>query len=443
MELHKSFISFLTTTLNINLALAKTCSFELNTDDQKQQFGDITSNAALVLAKALKQSPRDIAQTISEKFHEENIEKIEIAGPGFLNFFLKPEAFSKLAQELFEQKQSFFKPETLNSKAINIEFVSANPTGPLHFGHGRGGIIGDVLGNVLRFLGHKVTKEFYINDAGLQIQKLGTSLKIRYQQKSGMDVTVPEDAYHGTYLIDLANQLFTEHGKKLLDQPDEFFTTYAMAKLLEQIKQTLQDYGINYDEWFSEQSLHESSKIEQALAILEKYGHLYEQDGALWFTSTKFGDDKDRVLRKQSGNLTYAAADIAYMQNKINRGHEHLIYILGHDHHSYATRLKSILQALKLEQYQLDIILYQLVHMKERGKNVRMSKRKGNIVTLQDVIDTVGKDVARFFYLNRKADAQLEFDLELALTQTDENPVCYIQYAYSRTGSILAKSKKE
>ena len=442
-RLHNAFTSFLQTTLHASNEQAQSCSLELNTDAQKQKFGDLNSNAALVLAKELKKNPREIAQEIAKKFTDPAIKTIEIAGPGFLNFFLTKQAFGTLAQELFEQKNDFFKPVQYAQQRINIEFVSANPTGPLHFGHGRGGNIGDVLANVLRFMGNTVTKEFYINDAGLQIQKLGTSLKIRCQQEAGMDVALPEDAYHGLYLVDLAHNLFADHGKKLLDQPDEFFTSYAMVQLLNQIKSTLQDYGITFDVWFSEQTLHESGSIEQALALLQKKGHLYEKDGALWLTSTKFGDDKDRVVRKQSGVLTYAAADIAYLQDKIKRGHDQLIYILGQDHHSYATRLKTILQALDLEKHPLDIILYQLVSMKENGQQVRMSKRKGKIVTLQDVIDTVGKDVARFFYLNRKADAQLEFDLDLALTHSIENPVFYIQYAYVRTGSILQKAEQE
>ena len=440
--LRQAFLTYLTNQLKVSLALAKSCSFDLNTDDQKQQFGDISSNAALILAKELKRNPREIAQEIAQNFSNPAIEKLEVAGPGFLNIFLTKEAFAQLAQELFEQKQQFFKPEKKRTQKINIEFVSANPTGPLHFGHGRGGIIGDVLGNVLQFLGNEVTKEFYINDAGLQMKKLGQSLKIRYQQTAGMDASLPEDAYHGTYLIDLANRLFAEHGAKLLDQPDEFFTTYAATKLLEHIQKTLRDYGIQFDEWFSEQTLHQGA-IEQILAILKQKGHLYEKDGALWFTSTKFGDDKDRVVKKQDGTLTYAAADIAYLQNKINRGYDQLIYIFGHDHHSYATRLHSMHKALGLEKHPLDVVLFQLVSMKEGGEKMRMSKRKGRIVTLQDVIDTVGPDVARFFYLNRKADAQLEFDLDLALTQTDENPVFYIQYAYVRTGSILQKADVE
>lgn len=441
-KLQHAFSSFLVKAFGISHADAQKGSLVLNVSQEKTQFGDVTSNAALILAKQLTQNPRAIAQKIVDEFHDPAIASIAIAGPGFLNITLAQHTFDQLAQELFEEKTTFFKSPSLHKEHINIEFVSANPTGPLHFGHGRGGIIGDVLGNVLSFLGHQVVKEFYINDAGAQMHKLGASLKTRYQQAAGMNVSLPEDAYHGEYLMDLANTLFAQHGKKLLDQPDAFFTSYAQTKLLEQIQKTLIDYGIIFDVWFSEKTLHDSA-IAQALAILQKEGHLYQKDDALWFASTAFGDDKDRVLRKQSGELTYAAPDIAYMQNKINRGSTHLIYILGHDHHSYATRLAGMLCALGLEQHPLDVILYQLVKIKEGGNQVRMSKRKGKIITLQDVIDTVGQDVARFFYLNRKADAQLEFDLDLALKHTDENPVYYIQYAYVRTGSIIDNAATE
>lgn len=442
ITLQNAFLTYLIDQLGVGTEIAKTCSFTLNTDEQKQQFGDISTNAALILAKEIKRNPRELAQEIATQFASPLIETVEVAGPGFLNIFLTPKAFIQLTKELFEKKEQFFKSENPGHQNINIEFVSANPTGPLHFGHGRGGIIGDVLGNILKFLGNKVTKEFYINDAGLQMQKLGRSLKIRYQQIAGMNATLPEDAYHGAYLIDLANQLFTEHGKKLLDQPDDFFSSYAGENLLKQIKNTLEDYGIRFDVWFSEKTLHQGA-IDRILVALKKKGCLYEQDGALWLASTQFGDDKDRVVKKQDGALTYAAADIAYLQDKVNRGYNKLVYVLGHDHHSYATRLESMRQSLDFKKYPLDVILYQLVNMKEGGEQVRMSKRRGKIVTLQDVIDTVGKDVARFFYLNRKADAQLEFDINLALTQTDENPVFYIQYAYVRTGSILQKASEE
>ena len=442
-QIKHDFCRFLSNTFNVSLPEAQHCSLELNVDESKQQFGDLTSNAAMVLAKKLKKNPREIAQQISDQFKHEMIESIEVAGPGFLNITLAPDAFSQLAQKLLAKKTSFFQPLEQHTQNYNIEFVSANPTGPLHFGHGRGGIIGDVLANVLRFLGHYVTKEFYINDAGAQMKKLGISLKIRCEQAAGMKTELPEDAYHGKYLIELAEELHKNHDGRLLDQPLSFFESYAQTKMLEMIKKTLEDYGILFDVWFSEKTLHESGSIEEAIALLKKSRLVYEQDGALWFKSTQFGDDKDRVLKKKTGEFTYAAPDIAYMQDKVNRGVNNLVYILGHDHHSYATRLQGMKAALGFDRYPLNVILYQLVKLKEGEQQIKMSKRKGTIVTLRDVIEAVGKDVARFFYLQRKADAQLEFDLELALKHTDENPVYYIQYAYVRTGSILHNAEKE
>ncbi len=299
-----------------------------------------------------------------------------------------------------------------------------------------------MLGNVLKFLGHKVTKEFYINDAGAQIKKLGMSLKIRCQQLLGQDVALPEEAYHGEYLIDVAKECIKTHGQSVLDKPDDFFAGYAKEILLKEIQQTLKNYGIQFDVWFSEKTLHDSGAITEELKKLAASNNTYEKDGAVWFKSTDYGDDKDRVLRKSDGELTYVAADIAYLDNKVQRGFDHLIMVLGQDHHSYVSRLKGILQAMGRNPDMLDVILYQLVSIKESGVAVRMSKRTGKFVTLNDIIEAVGTDVARFFYLNRKADAHLEFDVELALKKTDENPVYYIQYAYVRTCSILEKAKE-
>jgi arginyl-tRNA synthetase len=441
-KIQQSFIAFIAQTFGIDQTSLPHGIFTLNTDEQKQDFGAINSNIAMILAKQLGKPPRDIAQQIIQDFKNEYVQKVEIAGPGFLNFFLTPAAFQKLAQELYTQKETFFKPDssTFNPKTFNVEFVSANPTGPLHLGHGRGGIIGDVLCNVLNFVGHKAIAEFYINDAGSQMQKLGQSFKARCMQALGKDAQVPEEGYHGEYLIELAKECIAKKGEKVLGEPDEFFVQYAEQHMLEQIKKTLADYGIAYDVWFSEKTLHKDGSIARAIDLLEQKGFIYEKDGALWFKSTEFGDDKDRVVRKADGNMTYVAADIAYMKNKIDRGAQHLVIVLGHDHHGYVARLQALLKALDLPTKDLDAILYQLVKMKASGQLVRMSKRAGNIVTLRDVIDMVGADVARFFYLNRKADAQLEFDLDLALKKTEENPVFYVQYAYVRTGSILNKA---
>lgn len=421
----------------------KNITIQLNTDASKQQFGDISTNAALMLAKELQKSPREVAQTLQQAFKHHFVSHSEIAGPGFLNIFLTDAAFQELVQELAEQKKHFFAQSANSYLNYSIEFVSANPTGPLHIGHGRGGIIGDVLDRVLSFLGHKVTKEFYVNDAGAQMNKLGISFKIRCQQQAGMDVVLPEDHYQGEYLIALAQECYAEYGDALLTKSDAFFINYAEEHLLGRIKETLNNYGINFDVWFSEKTLHESGAIERVINQLFNGGFLYEKEGALWLRSTDFGDDKDRVVRKNTGELTYVAADIAYAENKIERGFDHLIMILGQDHHSYVTRLKAVMQALRYDPNRLDVILYQLVTIKESGNLLRLSKRKGRIVTLEDVIDTVGRDVARFFYLHKKADAHLDFDIDLALKHTDENPVYYIQYAYVRTKSIMVKAQPE
>lgn len=440
-QIEQSFHSFITQSFAINPTSLQQGLFTINTDEQKQHFGHINSNAAMTLAKELGKNPREIAQQIIAGFAHPLLEKIEIAGPGFLNFFLKTETFKQIAHEIATQKEAFFKSSNSErNQSYNVEFVSANPTGPLHLGHGRGGIIGDVLCNVLSFLGYSVTREFYINDAGSQINKLGISFQIRCQQLLGVDAQLPEEAYHGEYLLTLAHECIKDYGSDLLAKPTSFFAQYAKEQLLAQIKATLAAYGIRFDVWFSEKILHTDGSIIAALEILRTKDFLYEADGALWFKSTVFGDDKDRVVRKADGELTYVAADIAYMKNKIDRGATKLIMVLGHDHHSYVVRLQALLKALALGPATLDVILYQLVKMKASGQLVRMSKRAGNIVTLSDVIDTVGVDVARFFYLNRKADAQLEFDLDLALKQTEENPVYYVQYAYVRTGSIIAKA---
>lgn len=415
---------------------------QLNTDPAKQQFGDLSSNCALVIAKELKQNPLSIAQTIQSSFSHPALERIDIVA-NFINMTLSLDAVRELGASLAQQKEQFFSDSQEQKRNFSLEFVSANPTGPLHIGHGRGGIIGDVLARVLRFLGHAVTTEFYINDAGSQMQKLGNSLRIRCEQLLGHPVELPEDAYHGSYMVSLAQECIDQNGSSVLEQPPAFFIQYAEKRLLAQLKKTLADYGISFDVWFSEKTLHESGAIEKALELLQARGYLYIKDDAAWFTSTQFGDDKDRVVKKGSGELTYVAADVAYAQNKMSRGFDQLIMVLGQDHHSYVVRLKAVMEALGYDPAQLDVILYQLVTLKESGQSLRLSKRAGRSITLEDVIETVGTDVARFFYLHKKADAHLDFDIELALKHTEENPVYYIQYAYVRTKSILEKASLE
>lgn len=417
----------------------------LNDDPKKATFGDFSTNAALVLAPLCKKAPRAVAEELIASFSHPLVARCTIAGPGFINITLSPDAWNNMGAALFSQFEQCFKLPTDSKKiSYSVEFVSANPTGPLHLGHGRGGIIGDVVGTILTFLGHTVTKEFYVNDAGKQIRTLGESLKIRCQQALGETIDLPEDAYHGAYLVNMAEKLLNERPADvkgaIKEDNIEFFAHYAKDLLRAEQQETLDRYGIQFNVWFSEKTLHTDGSIERAIKKLEENGYIFLQDGALWFKTTAFGDDKDRVVRRANGELTYIAADLAYMLNKIERGAEKLVFVLGQDHHGYVGRLKGSMAAFGYNPDNLDVILYQLVTIKEEGAVVRLSKRAGRIVSLEGIIDTVGTDVARFFYLNRKPDAHLEFDVSLALQHTEENPVFYIQYAYVRTSSILEKA---
>ncbi len=422
--------------------------FKINAD-RENDFGDLSCNVAMIIAKGLGKSPRDVATALIQVLQNDKecqalVTSVVIAGPGFINITLTKPAWRQLIHELYMQKADFFKLDASVKKSkYLIEFVSANPTGPLHLGHGRGGIIGDVLARVLTFLGHSVSKEFYINDAGNQIKLLGQSLKARCLQQLGTAAEIPEGGYAGDYVADLAADCVATHGKSVIEKSDQFFQLYAKENLLNLIKATLQSYGITFDRWYSEKTLHDSGAIEKVLIELEQKGLAYTKDGALWFSSTTFGDDKDRVIRKSDGELTYIAADIAYHKDKFDRGYDQLIDVLGHDHHGYVKRLKATMQALGYQADNLDVILYQLVNIKAGGEMVKMSKRAGTFTKLSDVIEAVGTDVARFFYLNRKNDAPLDFDLDVALKKTEENPVYYIQYAYVRINSLFTKAEQE
>ncbi|MCK4651444.1 arginine--tRNA ligase [Candidatus Babeliales bacterium] len=454
LRLKKEIINMIKNIFNLSFDNIKNINVLLNVDKDKE-FGDLSCNAAMVLSKELEDKPREIAKKISDYISNKDnfpfnslikkyIKSVQIAGPGFLNMNLNDCIFSDIAKELFLRKEDCFKLGKDEKKIkFLIEFVSANPTGPLHIGHGRNGIIGDVLANVLNFLGHSATREFYINDLGSQIIKLGQSFKVRCKQQLGINEELPEDGYKGEYLINLAKECIKDHGKKLLENDDEFFSDYAKNKILEIQKKDLADYGIIFDKWFSEKELHESGAIQEALELLKNKDLAYEKDGALWFRSTQFGDDKDRVIRKSTGEFTYITPDIAYHKNKFERGFDKLIDVLGQDHHGYITRLKATIQALGFDSQNLKVILYQMVSLKHEGIEVRMSKRAGRFTTLKEVINTVGKDVARFFYLNRKAEAHLTFDLSIALKKTEENPVFYIQYAYVRTRGIFQNAEQK
>ena len=434
------FLAFLQNTYQLDTNTVNTCSITINTDAKSNAYGDINSNAPLVLAKQLGQKPIDLAEQIAHEFQHEHIAHVDAAKPGFVNITLTEHAYTEIAQSMYNNGSDYFTTPANNGPRYNLEFVSANPTGPLHFGHGRGGIIGDVLARILRFNQYHATREYYVNDAGQQMHKLGMSLYYRCRQAIGDTIELPEDAYHGEYLVELAQNLVTEHGKDVVNSTYQFFADYAHKHLLSHIQNTLSQYNITYDVWFSEQTLHDEGSVAHAIQTLTDKGYTYIDDGALWFTSTQFGDDKDRVLQRNNGDYTYVAADIAYLLNKFNRGFDQLIMILGQDHHSYVDRLKGATQALGYDPDRLYIILYQMVSLKDTGQHVRMSKRAGKIVSLDYIIDMVGTDAARYFYLNKKADAHLEFDIDLARKHSDENPVFYIQYAYVRTKSMLDKA---
>ncbi|MGD1997380.1 MAG: arginine--tRNA ligase [Candidatus Dependentiae bacterium] len=407
--------------------------------------GDFATNAAMVLARTLKQAPRAIAEKIVEGMRKhEFISSLEVAGPGFINITLHPAAWATLAKAIAADATAFFtKEHDTPAHSYLLEFVSANPTGPLHLGHGRGAIVGDVLQRLLRFAGHKVHTEFYVNDAGSQMQKLGNSLRTRCAQALGSTVEMPEDGYHGDYLVELAADCVKEYGEAVLEKETSFFTGFAHDALIATQEKDLRDYRVVFEEWFSEKSLHNGGAVEEALQRLQANGYLYEQDGAWWFASTKFGDDKDRVIRKEDGSLTYIAADIAYHVNKFERGYQTLVNFLGQDHHGYVMRLKGTMSALGYNADDLRVVLYQLVSIKKGSIPVRMSKRSGNFTSLRDVIDAVGVDSARFYFLNKKSEAHLEFDVELALKKSNENPVFYLQYAYVRAVSVLAKAAEQ
>ncbi|MFC1854701.1 arginine--tRNA ligase, partial [Candidatus Dependentiae bacterium] len=420
--------------------------------DGPPEFGDLSCNAAMILSKFLKTSPRQVAERIISalmspeiKGHQNplsfHIKDVVTAGPGFVNITLTPETWHTTAHEFLAHPHHCFQlfPEDKKLRYL-VEFVSANPTGPLHLAHGRNAIIGDTISRILTFLGHKVVKEFYNNDAGKQIQKLAESFKSRCFEALGLKTEFPEDGYKGEYLIDLAKKCVEEHGKELTEKDTDFFADYAKASMLENIKKTLKKYGVKIDRWFSEKSLHNGKPIEKVISTLTRKKLIYEKDGALWFKATEYGDDKDRVIKKADGSYTYIAPDIAYHKNKFDRKFDKMIDVLGQDHHGYVQRLKGTMSALGLNSEKLDVVLYQMVHMKRGEAFVKMSKRSGQFESLESVIETVGKDVSRFFYLNRKADAHLEFDLDVALKKSDENPVYYILYAYVRTGSLLSKA---
>lgn len=406
--------------------------------------GDFATNAAMVLTKQAKMKPRDIAQAIVDSLDKESklIEKVEIAGPGFINFYLSKSWIYDILPVVETQDTAYGSVDLGHGEKVQIEFVSANPTGLLHMGNARGGALGDSLANLLKMAGYDVTKEFYINDAGNQIVNLGLSLEARYRQQLGdVDYPFPEKGYHGQDIIDTAKRIIAEVGDSYLQLHEEERQQKMIATALEEklsaIKNGLHEFGVDYDVWFSETTLHESGAITDVVNLLTEKGMTYEKDGALWLKTTSFGDEKDEVLIRSNGIPTYYAADIAYHKNKFDRGFKRVINIWGADHHGHVARMKGAMDALGYDSQNLTIILMQLVRLYQNGEVVRMSKRTGQYVTLQELIEDVGKDAARYFFIMRNPDSHLDFDLDLAKQQSSDNPVYYVQYAHARINSIL------
>ncbi len=415
---------------------------------KQEEFGDYSTNVAMVLSKRLKKKPHDIAKEFVEFAKDSTLFKnIDIAGPGFINFYINELAIFDEIKLIANNINDYFRPN-VNQKKIQVEFVSANPTGPLHIGHGRGAAIGDSIARILRFVGHKVETEYYINDAGLQMRMLGLSTFIRYKQLLGIDENLPEDGYQGEYLVDIAKDIMVEYGDALLNKNEDEAISICQEKagnvILKDIIDTLKTFRVKFDVFFNEKKLYDSKEVDASIEFLKDKGYIYEKDGAIWFKSTIFGDDKDRVLRKSNAAYTYFASDIAYHKNKfISRSFDEVIDIWGADHHGYVKRMKSAAEALGVDSNKLKIILVQIVNLLRDGQKVSMSTRKAQFVELKDVLKEVGVDAARFMFLSRSVDSHLDFDLEVAKKQTSENPVYYVQYAYARIRNIFRQLDKE
>lgn len=410
-------------------------------------FGDLSSPIAFKLAARRKRPPQQVAQELAGEFlpcckqagMDGTVDRVE-AKAGFLNVFLSQRALSQMLRDILKSGGQYGKRPACE-RSIDIEFVSANPTGPLSVAHGRQAAVGDVLARLLRSQGCRVTSEYYLNDEGRQIEMLGRSLRARYLQALGREEPFPEDGYHGAYVTESAARLAKEHGDRLADEPLEYFMNVGMTEQLEEITQVLNKFGLQFDRWTSQKWLRTSGKIDTALAALRTAGTLYEAEDATWFASTKFGDDKDRVVRKRDGELTYLAPDIAYHRWKAEQGYEQLVNLWGPDHHGYIARVKAAMTALGLDEKRLAVRIVQLVTLSRKGKPVPMSKRQGEFVTFREILDEVGVDATRFFYLMRTMESHLDFDLDLAKAQSSENPIYYVQYAHARICSIIAKSR--
>jgi arginyl-tRNA synthetase len=423
---------------------------EAEVDEPKAlAHGDFSTNIAMVMASTQKMAPRKIADIIIAHLPDAQsiIAKTEIAGPGFINFFIKPSAWHPVLQEIHQADTGYGATDLGKGQPFQVEFVSSNPTGPLHVGHGRGAAVGDAVANILSFCGYDVQREYYINDSGRQIQTLGRSVFLRYQELFGRKVKFPDECYQGGYIIDLAAEIKSQQGDALLSlsEHDAMMQCARLAagKILDGMREDLRLFGVEFDCWFSEQSLYDSGRVDQVIDRFRKQGIIYEKEGALWFKTSDFGDEKDRVVVKKNGETTYFASDIAYHQDKYDRGFEHVVDVWGADHHGYIPRMKAAIEASGHRRDQFDVILVQLVNLLRGGEPVAMSTRAGEFETLKDVINEVGRDAARFIFLTRHYESALDFDLEVAKQKTNDNPVYYVQYVHARIASIVRKAKAQ
>ena len=407
----------------------------------EKAFGDFATNFAMQAARSLKSNPRKIAEAITARLALSWLDRTEIAGPGFINFYLKTDWLHAMLQAILDAGEEYGNTDFGGRRKIQVEFVSANPTGPLHVGHGRGAAFGSALSNLLAAAGYDVQKEFYINDAGNQIDNLALSVEARYLELLGQKTEFPEDGYHGRDIIETAQRIIDNTGARyLMMAPADrraVFKQLALIEKLAALKEDLESFGVEFDVWFSEQSLFENDAVNTACLQLREKGHAYDKDGAFWLRSTDFGDDKDRVIIRDNGIPTYLASDIAYHDNKFRRGFETVINIWGADHHGYIPRMKAAMAALGYEPERLEVLVLQMVSLYQGGELVKMSKRTGQGVTLTELIEEVGRDAARYFFIMRSLDSQLDFDLDLAKSHSNENPVYYVQYAHAWIMSIL------
>jgi arginyl-tRNA synthetase len=415
---------------------------------REESFGDFATPAAMGLSKILRKPPRKIAEEIVGSIEDkDDFERIDIAGPGFINFTYSKVFLSSLLRRLLSEKQTFLRKDIGVGRRVQIEFVSANPTGPLHLGHGRGAAVGAALSNLLEAAGYSVEREYYVNDAGRQVKLLSLSVFAKYQQLLGVEYPFPEDGYRGDYVEGIAQRIIDGYGSRYSEMSfqdaADFFGDFSYRAMLKEIENDLKDFGIVFDTWQSERELYAANEVDKAIDDLRYRRHLYEKDGALWFKATSLGDDKDRVIVKSDGEYTYFASDIAYHRKKVEKGFDEIIDIWGADHHGYISRLKAVIQALGYPPEHLKVLLVQMVTLLRGGKPVQMSKRAGEFVTLREVMDEVGSDTSKFIFLTRRPDSHLEFDLEVAKEQSAENPVFYVQYANARINSIFLRAAEK